>query len=73
MKTAHEVYLETHAKVNSGEKITRNDFGEVGANGWVEYDERTKAAITLGAEDAKNNIPPRTQPQLDEKLIELLR
>ena len=49
MKEDFEVYIEAFAKVRSGKKLDHQDFGYLKTE-WVEYDERQKVAVALGAE-----------------------
>ena len=56
MKEVFEVYVEAYAKVKSGKVLDHQDFGYDLDTEWVEYDERQKVAVALGAEDVDNEL-----------------
>ncbi len=67
MKEDFEVYIEAFAKVRSGKKLDHQDFGYLKTE-WVEYDERQKVAVALGAEDVDNEIEMRSKSEVIKEI-----
>lgn len=66
MKEDFEIYTEAYGKVKSGRVLNHQDFGYLNTD-WVDYNERQKVAIALGAEDAKNRLM-RSKSEVKEEM-----
>lgn len=71
MKEHYKIYIESYGKVQSGTKLERKDYGSFDINGFLEYDEKEMAAVSLAAQDVKMNIPMKSKKEFEEKLNEL--
>ncbi len=71
MKEAYMIYVEKYGKVQSGNKLDKLDYGEVGPNDFVEYDERGKLAVSLAAQDVKMKVPLRSKAEFDKEIKRL--
>lgn len=71
MKDAYIIYVEKFGKIQSN-SLEDNDYGEAGPNGYVEYDERGKLAVSLAAVDVRRNVDLRTKSDFEQELKRLL-
>jgi len=66
------IYVETYGKVQSGSKIKAADYGELHAEGFVEYDEKGKLGVALAAQDVKFNRIMRSKEDFEKEITNLL-
>ena len=72
MKEPYMIYTEKYGKVQSGNKLDTNDYGEMEAAGFEYYNEQGKLAVSLAAHDGKLNIPLRSKIEFEKEIKRLL-
>ena len=72
MSNAYMLYVEKYGKVKSGNKLDRNDYGKSSIKGFVEYSNEEKLAVTLAAQDVKDEISLRSKEDLEAQIKKLL-
>jgi len=71
VKDVYMIYVEKYGKIQSGGRLEAMDYGEMEADGFVEYNEEGKLAVTLASQDVKMGEPIRPRTNFVEQIKRL--